>query len=237
MKTDQKRWKPSSALVVVVTAFVVTGGTLFVSWLKARRYRVNARVEIATPVQPLEQSISHAAANEASLPDGEVARLASRVREATGLLMGLTTLAVNEQMSGRHTMTAESLVKLMAARDLLPPGLKQTSVNGVLESDRATIYLRYRAESFGVEIVSVGHEKTDGSAVIARLLTGGDDDSGAALFVARKVEGVTMPRPFAPTTEIAALGWSVEHLRERSFAVQEIDQLNEWARQYAATGR
>src|SRR5262249_43477518 len=237
MKTEKNRWRPSPALVVMITALIVVAGPLLVGWLSARRYRVTARVEITDPAPFLERPISQPLTNDAFLPDGEVARLASRVPEATGLLMGLTMLAVSEQMSGRHPASAESLTTLMAARGLFPPGLTQTSAKGVLASERATIYVRYRAVPFGIEAVSVGREKTDGPAVIARLVTGGVEDSGAALLVAKKVENITMPRPFAPMTEIAALGWSVETLRERSFAPQEIDQLNEWAKQYAGTSK
>jgi len=85
----------------------------------------------------------------------------------------------------------------------------------------------------GVEVVSIGREKTYGPPVIVRLGAGYDGDSGAVMFVAKKVEGVATPRPFTPATEIAASGWSVEPLRERSFDPKEMNQLSEWARRYA----
>jgi hypothetical protein len=226
MKSEKKRWRPSPALVTLTTALVVIAVTMLLGWFNARRYRVNARVEIAEPVTSPENSASPASTIASTLPDGEVARTAERIREATGLLMGLTVLAVTEQMSDRIPTKVEALLNLMAERDLLSPGVNQTLIKGALTSDRATIYVRYRSVPFGVEVVSVGREKIDGPAVIARLVTGGADDSGAALFVAKKIEGVTAPRPFASLTEIAALNWSVESLRERSFNPQEIDQLN-----------
>jgi hypothetical protein len=209
---------------------------LLIGWLSARRYRVTARVEIAGPAPPLERSISQTPAPGAFLTDGEVARTATRIREASGLLMGLTILALSEQMNNRSATRVESLIELLARRGLLPPGISLMSANGALVSDRATIYVRYRPLPLGVEVVSIGREKMDGPAVIVRLGTGEDGDSGAALFVAKRVEGVPTPRPFVPTTEIAASGWSVEPLRERYFDPQEMNQLREWAKRYATTG-
>src|SRR2546422_10006485 len=99
MKREKRRWRPSPALVVITTAIVVIAGTLLIGWLSARRYRVTARVEIADPEPLPEQLISQAPAPGAFLTDGEVARTAARIREADGLLMGLTVLSVSEQMN------------------------------------------------------------------------------------------------------------------------------------------
>jgi hypothetical protein len=233
MKTEKKRWRPSPALVVVTTAIVVIIGTLLIGWLSARRYRVTARVEIAGPAPHLERSISQAPAPDAFLPDGEVARMASRAREGTGLLMGLVVLAVNEQMNDRRLTDVESLINLMAQRNLFPPGVNRTAAQGALSSGRGTIYVRYRPLPLGVEVVSIGRERLDGPALIARLTAGAEDNSGALLFVARKVEGVRLPGPFAPLADVVALNWSVEALRERQFTPQEIEALNNWAQQYA----
>jgi hypothetical protein len=233
MKTEKRRWRPSPVLVVVTTAIVVVAGTLLIGWLSARRYRVTARVEIAGPAPPLERSISQAQTPGALLTDGEVARTAARIREASGLLMGLSVLALGEQMNNRPPARVEALIDLMARRDLLPPGVARTSAKGALASDCATVYVRYRPLPLGVEVVSIGREKTDGPGVIVRLVAGADGDSGAALFVAKRVEGVPTPRPFAPTTEIAASGWSIEPLRERSLDPREMNQLSEWAKRYA----
>jgi hypothetical protein len=233
MKTEKKRRRPSPALVVVTTAIVVIIGTPLIGRLSARRHRVTARVEIASPAPPLERSPSQAPASGAFLPDGEVARLALRAREATGLLMGLAVLAVNEQMNNRRLTDVESLVNMMARRNLFPPGVNRTAVQGALSSDRATIYVRYRPLPLGVEVVSIGRERLDGPALIARGAAGADDNSGALLIVARRIEGVRLPEPFAPLADVADLDWNVEHLRERQFAPQEIDTLNNWAQQYA----
>jgi hypothetical protein len=215
---------------------IVVAGILFAGWLNARRYRVKARVEIGEPAIEMQPARSTIAGSSISLPDGEVAKTAVRVREVTGLLTGLATLAVIEQMSNRSPANANVLVGLMAKRDLLPPGIRQTPGEGVLISDCATIYVRYSSAPLGIEIVSIGSERPDGPAIIVRLAAGGDDDSGVALLIARKAEA-PIPALFAPISLILAMGWNVEPLRERSFTPREVEQLNAWTRQYAATGR
>jgi hypothetical protein len=236
MKSEKKRWCPSPPLIVVLTAVIVVAGILLAGWLNARRYRVKARVEIGEPAIEMQPVRSTIAGSSISLPDGEVAKTAVRVREVTGLLMGLATLAVTEQMSNRSPANADALIEMMAKRNLLPPSVRQTSTKDVLISDSSTIYARYRSAPLGIEIVSIGGERTDGPTIIMRLAAGSDDDSGAVLLIARKSEA-PIPAPFAPVSQIIAMGWNVEPLRERSFTPEEIEQLNAWTRQYAATGK
>lgn len=237
MNSEKKLRRLSPAIIALATAVIVIAGTLLIGWFNARRYRVNARVEIAAPVAANEATASPASPIAAVVPDGEVARLAARIREATGLLMGLTVLAVTEQMNHHTPATADALLQLMAQRNLFPPGVTETATKGALTSERAALYLRYRTQPLGIEVVSVGRERLDGPAVIARLDARGDDHSGAMLLIARSATGITLPEAFKPLPEIAALGWSVEALRERSFAPEEIHQLNEWVRQYATSDK
>src|SRR5262249_4477664 len=161
-----------------------------------------AQVEITGPAPILERSTPQTPAPGALITDGEVARTAARVREASGLLMGLAVLSVSEQMNNRPALSRDALIELMARRNLFPPGVRRTQALGALASDRATIYVRYRPLPPGIEVVSIGREKTDGPALIVRLVAGDDGHSGAVMFVAKKFEGVPTPRPFAPASEI-----------------------------------
>ncbi len=237
MKPEKKHCRPSPAIIVVTTALVVIVGTMIAGWLNARRYRVNARVEIADPIAATANLTAPVSGNPAGLPDGEVARLAIRIREATGLLMGLTLLAVTEQMNNRSLADMDELIDRMTERNLFPPGIERTAMKGALGSAHASLYVRYRPLPFGVEVVSIWREPLDGPAMIVRLIASGDDHSGAVLLVAKKIDGATIPPAFAPLNEVAALNWSIEPLREGSFTPEEINQLNQWAGQYATTGR
>ena len=223
--------------VVLATALFITAGMLFLGWLNARRYRVNARVEIGEPVVESATTKRATGGAEPMLAEGEVARMAVRVREVSGLLLGLTMLATTDQMNNRRVASVETLVDLLARRALLPPGVQQQGAQGVLASEHAIIYVRYRPQPLGVEVVSVGRERIDGPTVIGRLATDGDEQMGAVLLMARRIERVQLPAPFAPLAEVVAMNWSLEPLRERVFTQQEIEQLNSWARQYAESAR
>ncbi len=236
MKNEKKPWRPSPAAIALTTALIVIAMTMLIGWLNARRYRVNARVEIGEPFAVKEEP-TLSAPTTALLPDGEVARMAERIREATGLLMGLTALAVTEQMNNRNLANADALIALMSSRNLFPPNVNTTSTKSVLASSRATIYVRYRALPLGIEVISIGRDAQDGPAVIVRLDASVTENFGTVLLVAKKKENIALPEAFAPVTGMASLNWSVEPLRERSFEPQETDQLHQWATRYATNSK
>jgi len=203
---------------------------VYSSWLSARRNRINARVEIADPIVEAAAAQSQPIQAAHGLPDGEVERTAARVREVSALVIGLTLLSVNEAIARRPAPNVVVLLDRFAAKGLLPPDVRKHVAGGVLKSDRAVIYARYRVEPLAVEIVSIGRELKDGPPVIGRIASGSDENAGATLFIARQINGVSLPEPFTPTSQVAAMGWSVEPLRERAFSPQELEQVNAWLR-------
>jgi hypothetical protein len=230
MRATKKRWRPAPFLVVSTTAFCVIAFVLCSNWLSARRNRINARVEIADPLVETSAPRSQTIPAAPVLPDGEVERIAARVREVSAIVTGLTLLAVNEAIARRPAPTVQSLTDRFVARGLLPPGIRRHEANGVFESERGLIYVRYRPEPPAIEVVSIGRVPLDGPAIVGRLATGTDDDSGAALFIAGRINSDLLPEPFAPTSQVAAMGWSVEPLRERIFSPEELEQVNAWLR-------
>ncbi|MEP7342606.1 MAG: hypothetical protein ABI977_33065 [Acidobacteriota bacterium] len=228
MSVAKQRWQPSPPLVVSVTAVGVLALFLALNWIAVRRGRVNAHVEIADPV--IENIVARTTLGVPAkdLPDGEVERTAARVRDASALTMGLTLFAVNEGLNRRAITNVGTLVGRFAARSLLPPGVRQNTAPGVLESERAMIYVRYRPEPLAIEILSVGRERLDGPALIGRIAAGGDEDAGASLFIARGLGDVLLPDPFTPAARMTALNWSLEPLRDRAFTPQEMEQINGW---------
>jgi hypothetical protein len=228
MKETKKR-RLSPTLVVFATAVCVIALMTISSWLSARRNRIHARVEIAGPVVETSAAISQTLPAAQALPDGEVERTAARVREVSALVVGLTLLSVNEAIARHPVISVASLLDRFATNGLLPPDVRRHAAGGVLESDRAVIYARYRVEPLAIEIVSIGREPTDGPPIIGRIATG-DENADAMLFISRQTKGASLPEPFVPTEQVAAMGWSVEPLRERSFSPQELDQVNDWLR-------
>lgn len=228
MSVAKQRWRPSPPLVVSVTAAGVLALVLALNWIAVRLGRVNAHVEIADPV--IENIVARTTLDVPAkgLPDGEVERTAARVRDISALTMGLTLFAVNEGLNRRAITDVGTLVTRFAGRGLLPPGVKQNAAQGVLESALAMIYVRYRPEPLAIEVLSVGREQLDGPALIGRIATGGDEDAGASLFIARGLGDVPLPEPFTPPARMTALNWSLEPLRDRAFTPQEMEQINGW---------
>jgi hypothetical protein len=65
----------------------------------------------------------------------------------------------------------------------------------------------------GIEVVSIASKPEYGPALIVRLPDETSDKGEAKLFIADRLQGVTVPMPFAPAAEVIALGWSPERLR------------------------
>lgn len=229
MRVPKKR-RRSPVLIVFASAGCVIALMAVSNWLSARSNRINARVEIADPL--VETAVARSQTRPAAilLPDGEVERTATRVREVSALALGLILLSVNDAIARSRATSVASLIDRFAMKGLLPPGIRKSAAGGVLESDRAVIYARYRLEPIAVEVVSIGREPKDGPPIIGRIATGGDENAGAILFIAREINGTPLPEPFAPVAQVSAMNWSVEPLRGRAFSQEELEQVNGWLR-------
>lgn len=232
MKSAKKRWRLPPVAVVGLTAMTLLALVLTLNWLSARRGGVNAHVEIAAPVIEVAATQSALPIPQGALPDGEVARTAERVREVSALTMGLTLLAVNEGLDHRSPPDVEHLLDRFARRALLPPMITAYAAQGILESPRAVIYLRYRPLPLAVEVVSIGRAREDGPAVIGRIITDGDAEAGASLFIARGLGNVALSAAFTPIAQMTAANWTLEPLRERAFTPQEQAVLDAWLRSH-----
>ena len=144
--------------------------------------------------------------------DGEVARTAERIGEATALTLSVSLYAASEQIRGCAPRGAKDLLSGLAARNLLPPGLALTRVEGNLVSTYGNIWVRYRPEPLGVEVISVGRKLSDGPALIVRTPDELSEKGEAKLYVAGSLSAVIIPAPFSPAAEVIALGWSPEFL-------------------------
>lgn len=219
------RWALQPHVIVLLTALLVVGGVLLASYLFARRQRVTARVEVDAPIVEVAPAPSASASQAVALPDGEVARLAARVREVSAVVMGLTLVALQEAIAGQAPVSSEALTARFAALQLLPPTMRMAAARGVLESELALLYVRYRSEPLAVEVISIGRATTDGAPIIGRIITGSEEQ--AALFIARQSKAAVLPDPFAPAAQVLALNWSAEPWRERLLPAQEFAALTQ----------
>lgn len=154
-----------------------------------------------------------ATARLAAAIDGEVTRTADRVAEATSLALSSGVYLANAGLKGRLPRDVQTLVAGLAQDGLLPPGLATTRSAGDLVSACGSLSVRYRPAPLGVEIVSVASKPECGPALIVRLPDETSDDGAAKLYFAGRLQGVTVPAPFAPEAEVIAIGWSPQRLR------------------------
>jgi hypothetical protein len=153
------------------------------------------------------------AARLAAAVDGEVSRTADRVTEATALAFSSGVYLASAGARGGPPRDVQTLVAGLAQTGLLPPGLATTGSAGTFASTWGSLSVRYRPAPLGVEIVSVASKPEYGPALVIRLPDETEALGEARLYVADRLQGVTVPAPFAPAAEVIALGWSPERPR------------------------
>ncbi len=170
--------------------------------------------------------------------DGEVIRTTERLREISGLTTALALYAAHERIEGRSPRTVSELFAGVAAQGLMPPGIVQEAQPGMLTAmhlsangqmiAHGNLFVRYRPQPIGIEVVSIGKEMRDGPALIMRVPDETASDEGASYFMATRFIDVKVPQAFADESEVVALGWSRESLRAMKMVQEERQSLREW---------
>jgi len=191
-------------------ATLIVAATLIASYFRLRAIDPRVTMEFDQGVSSKQASTKRASI--ATTIDGEVARTADRIGEATALALSASLYAASEQIKGRSPRAAQDLLAGITGQNLLPPGLAFTQ-GGALVSAYGSLSARYRPAPLGVEVVSVGYKREDGPAFIVRIPDELSDKGETKLFIAHSLSDVRIPLPFAPAAEVIALGWSPETLR------------------------
>jgi len=200
-------------MVVCLTAALVVVASLAASFARTKTVDPRVTLDSASPfieARPANVTLRTAVV---SVMEGEVARTADRIGEATALALSASLYAATEQLKGRAPRSVRDLVTGLAAANLLPPGLQLTQAEGTLAAACGTLSVRYRPAPLGIEIVALGREPADGPALIVRVPDENAEKGEARLFIANRLSEVNVPAPFAPTAEVIASGWSPEPLR------------------------
>jgi hypothetical protein len=205
------RLKLAPILIACLTASLIFAASIVASYFRMRAIDPRVTVELGEVANGKPAPAGRTVI--ATTIDGEVARTAERIGEATALALSASLYAASEQIRGRAPRGAKDLLSSLAARNLLPPGLALTRVEGNLVSTYGDIWVRYRPEPLGVEVISMGHKPSDGPALIVRIPDELSEKGEAKLYVAGSLSAVRVPAPFSPAAEVIALGWSPEVLR------------------------
>ena len=200
--------KPWPLLIGAAALFIAA--TIITNYFRLRAIDPRVTVEFGEGASVKQNSYRQTVI--ATTIDGEVARTAERIGEATALALSASLYAASEQIKGRSPRAVRDLLAGIAAQNRLPPGVTFTQ-DGALFSAYSALAIRYRPTPLGVEVVSVGHKQADGPALIVRIPDELSDRGETKLFIARSLSDMKIPTPFAPAAEVIALGWSPETLR------------------------
>ena len=200
-----------ASLVVGLTAFLVVASSLA---LALRASGVDPRVTLEQGSGPsYKRTTADAPSGIATAMDGEVARTADRIGEATALALSAGLYAATEQLNKRTPRSVRDLLAGVALNGLTPPSLVGEGTEGTFVSAHGSLSVRYRPAPLGVEVVSIGSKPEYGPALIVRVPGATSEEGEARLYIAGSLTDVTVPAPFASEAELIALGWNPERLR------------------------
>jgi hypothetical protein len=151
-----------------------------------------------------------------SVSEGEVSRTEERICEATALALSVSLFAATESLSHRLPASDRALLSGVQKAGLLPPGMQLIDNSVLVSSVRGTLQLRYRPEPLCIEVVSVGRERTDGPVLLLRvpsMISGQAETRDVVLYMATRLDEITIPQPFASEAQIITLGFAPEPLR------------------------
>jgi hypothetical protein len=151
-----------------------------------------------------------------SVSEGEVSRTEERIREATALALAASLFAATESMGHRIPASELALLSGVEKAGLLPPGMRLIDNSVLVTSGRGTLRVRYRPEPLCIEVVSIGRERIDGPALLLRvpsMIAGKDEARDVVLYIATRLDEITIPQPFTSEAQIIALGFAPEPLR------------------------
>jgi hypothetical protein len=145
--------------------------------------------------------------------EGEVSRTEERIRDATALATAASLFAAKESLDKRIPASVTALLSGVNDAGLLPPGMQVVDSSGGVSSTRGQLFVRYRPEPLGVEVVSIGKQRMDGPALLVRVPDDGMSEDGARLYLATRLDEIAVPEPFAHEAKVIALGFAPEPLR------------------------
>lgn len=211
MKND--KWNFPPHCVVWLVAAITIGASFFANYMFFNHDNtVDPRVTMDFAETAEKRSTQRAQRNSViTVMEGEVSRTAERISEATALAIAASLCAAREQINSNTLQSAGDLLTKLQAQNLLPPGLMLTPHTATLSSNRGNLFLRYRSQPLGIEVVAIGRDTVNGPPIIVRVPDEATGNS-ASLFIATRLD-TAVPAAFAPTAEIIATGWSPEPLR------------------------
>lgn len=222
--TKHRRNKP--VVIVGIVAALIVGTRLLSIVLPERTGGVDPRVTLTEnhARQIVEKQRQQQVRAFMAASEGEVARTEERIREATALATAAGLFTAKECLDKRVPESVTALLGGVNNAGLLPAGMQVMDGSGVVTTARGQIFLRYRREPLGIEVVSVGKGRMDGPALLLRVPDDGMSEDGARLFMATRLDEISIPTPFAHEAEVIALGFAPEPFRAVKLSNQDANK-------------
>jgi hypothetical protein len=216
-------------LPLVTTAVIVTliMGTRFVSSVLTKNIGgVEPRITLPpNQVQEIrEQQRRQQVQAFVSVSEGEVSRTEERIREVTALALAASLFAASESLAHRIPANEKALLSGVQKAGLLPPGMQLIDNSVLISSERGTLQVRYRPDPLCIEVVSIGRERTDGPALLLRVpsMIARDETRNVVLYMATRLDEITIPQPFTSEAQIIVLGFAPEPLRAATLPSNDV---------------
>jgi hypothetical protein len=213
----QPQHNKSLATVGVIIVLIV-GVRLLSIILPERTGSVDPRVNLGNDQtqQIVERRQQQQVGAFIAVAEGEVSRTEERIREATALATAASLFAVSEFLNGRAPASVTALLDGLNRVGLMPPGVQLDDAQGNVTCSHGKLFIRYRPEPLGIEVVSLGKVRLDGPALLIRVPDNGNSgmsEEGAGLYLATRLDEITVPAPFASEADVIARGFAPEPLR------------------------
>lgn len=202
-------------LIVGIVGALIVGLRLLSIALPERSGTVDPRVSLTEnqAQQIVEKQRQQQVQAFMAASEGEVSRTEERIREATALATAASLFGAKESIDKHTPANVAALLSGVNDAGLLPPGMQLLDSSGGLGSSRSQLFVRYRPEPLGIEVVSIGKQRMDGPALLVRVPDEGMNEDGARLYLATRLDEITVPAPFVHEAEVIALGFAPEPLR------------------------
>lgn len=201
-----------NVLLMVALMLGVSGFFRFLEWRK-----INSQTQIqitdSENLSDSEKTQNNQIRQPTNIFDGEVIDTSRRLREIGALGFAVCLSILDEAKQKKQIPgSINALLNAVVSRDLMPPGLVMQ--NGEIRSQTGKIFLRFQAQPLRLELVSVPDNERFGPALLLRFpLMSDGGGKNIVYFQSVKVSNITLPKAFAPESEIIKSGWTLEAWR------------------------
>lgn len=251
--TGRKKFKLHPGLVVSVVALTLVASLIFLRYITPHRVEATVTLNQRSGIEDDNQDASMPNLFSEKLGTGESYTAANRVSELSDIVLRIGLYRFKSEITRRIPLTFEGLLAGLREENRLPASVQPSDQPGKLNTPYSTLYVRYRAIPFAVEVVSIPRSERKGNAMLLRLpadpnealpvqasvqmelnrlIEGFSTDSQPfyAYFTSQQTTSAQLPAiAFAPTEQMLNYGWNKQNIPlPAKLTAQQIAELKNW---------